>query len=380
MKKTILKSVVLLMVIALMAMFGAVGCKATTAETTAAATTAAAVTTAAATTAAATTAAAETTAAVTTSAKKLVFGNIPAALSDEWNGFSVENFKYAADKMGVEVQVLDPAWDDTKALASLEDLITKKVDAVGVFVLTPESAQKFSTIASEAKMPLAFENTDVMKSVTGDFLFDVNEDYYAESYDAVKYIIDHKLGTKLLFLRGAPGMGIVEACLEGVQQSIKDNGGLELAGYRDTQWETKTAQDAAADFIQSGVKFDVVFCQNEPVALGAINALRDAGITGVNIVASNGSPNGLEMIKKGEIVATASVPVSLQGLYLFKALYLYAAKGLVPPSKHIVIDDMMIDKSNVDQAISWIPSDKLIELIGGLENWDTKGYGQYLNN
>ena len=98
-----------------------------------------------------------------------------------------------------------------------------------------------------------------------------------------------------------------------------------------------------------------------------------------NIVASNGSPNGLEMIKKGEIVATASIPVSLQGLYIFKAMYLYAAKGLVPPSKHIVIDDMMIDKNNIDEAISWIPSDKLIELIGGLENWDTKDYGQYLN-
>ena len=341
MKKTILKSVVLVMVIITMVMLGTAGCKTAVTETTAAA----AETTAAA--AETTAAAAETTAAAaeTTAAKKLVFGNIPAALSDEWNGYSVENFKYAADKMGVEVQVLDPAWDDVKALASLEDLITKKVDAVGVFVLTPESAQKFVTIANKANMPIAFENTDLMKSVTGDFLLDVNEDYYAESYDAVKYIIDNKLGTKLLFLRGAPGMGIVEACLEGVQAAIKDFGGLELAGYRDTQWETKTAQDAAADFIQSGVDFDVVFCQNEPVARGAINALRDAGIEGVNIVASNGSPNGLEMIKKGEIVATASVPVSLQGLYLFKAMYLYAAKGLVPPVKHIVIDDMMIDKN-----------------------------------
>ena len=176
----------------------------------------------------------------------------------------------------------------------------------------------------------------------------------------VKYIIDNKLGNKAYFSSEAlQEWVLLKPALEGVQAAIKDFGGLELAGYRDTQWETKTAQDAAADFIQSGTKFDVVFCQNEPVALGAINALRDAGITGVNIVASNGSPNGLEMIKKGEIVATASVPVSLQGLYLFKALYLYAAKGLVPPAKHIVIDDMMIDKNNVNDAISWIPSDKL---------------------
>ena len=30
--------------------------------------------------------------------KDIAFGNIPVAMSDEWNGYSVENFKYAAAK------------------------------------------------------------------------------------------------------------------------------------------------------------------------------------------------------------------------------------------------------------------------------------------
>lgn len=378
-KRPLFKTIVVLVVVTILLVMVASGCKTATTETTAAA----------AETTAVETTAAETTAAETTAApeKKLVFGNIPAALSDEWNGYSVENFQYAADKKGVEVQVLDPAWDGEKALNSLEDLIVKGVDAVGVFVLTPESAQRFITIANEANMPIAFENTNMLSNphfppVTGEFLFNVHEDYRTEAYKAVKFVDENNLGTKLFYLMGAPGMGIAEESQVGVEMAVEEsNGKIELVGIRDTMWETMTAQDACADFIQSGVEFDVIFCNNEPIARGALNALRDAGLLEeVNVVASNGSPNGLKMIEDGELKATVSVPVSLQGLYIFKALYLYMTKGLIPPYKRIVIPSTLIDKSNVDEAIRWEPSDALIDLIGGLDDWDTKGVGEHYVN
>ena len=52
----------------------------------------------------------------------IVFGNIPVAMSDEWNGYSVENFLYAAEKMGVEVVTLDSEWDGERALNNLEEV------------------------------------------------------------------------------------------------------------------------------------------------------------------------------------------------------------------------------------------------------------------
>ena len=101
-------------------------------------------------------------------------------LSDEWNGFSVENFLYAADKIGVEVTVLDPAWDGAKALSNLEDLITQGVDSIGVFVFTPEEAQKFIELSNEAGIPIAFENTKLEGNkysvpITGEYLLNVCE-------------------------------------------------------------------------------------------------------------------------------------------------------------------------------------------------------------
>jgi len=363
MKKTMYKAIVLFVAIALLAVLGVSGCKSTATTTTAAAET---TTTAAA--AETTTTAAETT--TTAPAKKLVFGNLPVALSDEWNGYSVENFKYAAAKKGVEVQVLDSAWDSNKQLSNLEDLITKKVDQISVFVYTPEEAQKFITKANEAKIPISFENTKLVGKVQGDYLFNVAFEYAQTGYLAFKYISQTYPGKKVFYARGLPGMGIVEEYMVGIDKAIKEFGTVKVDIQRDTNWDTKTAQDATTDVIASGQKFDVIFANNESMAVGCYNALKDAGLAGkIPIITTGGGPTGIKLLQDGIVQATVAAPVSLQGLYLFKAMYLYATQGITPPQKFIAPDQSVVTKDDLDKIIPWQPSDKLIDMIGGLDKW-----------
>jgi len=363
MKKTMYKAIVLFVAIALLAVLGVSGCKSTATTTTAAAET---TTTAAA--AETTTTAAETT--TTAPAKKLVFGNLPVALSDEWNGYSVENFKYAAAKKGVEVQVLDSAWDSNKQLSNLEDLITKKVDQISVFVYTPEEAQKFITKANEAKIPISFENTKLVGKVQGDYLFNVAFEYAQTGYLAFKYISQTYPGKKVFYARGLPGMGIVEEYMVGIDKAIKEFGTVKVDIQRDTNWDTKTAQDATTDVIASGQKFDVIFANNESMAVGCYNALKDAGLAGkIPIITTGGGPTGIKLLQDGIVQATVAAPVSLQGLYLFKAMYLYATQGITPPQKFIAPDQSVVTKDDLDKIIPWQPSDKLIDMVGGLDKW-----------
>jgi hypothetical protein len=50
-------------------------------------------------------------------------------------------------------------------------------------------------------------------------------------------------------------------------------------------------------------------------------------------------------------------------------MYLHATQGIMPPEKFIPLPDMPITKETLDENISWVPSDDLIDLIGGLESW-----------
>jgi ribose transport system substrate-binding protein len=372
MKRPLLILMVVAMVIALVATIGLSGCKtATVAETTAAATTAAAETTAAATTAAATTAAPETTA-----AKKLVFGNLPTSLSDEWNGFSVENFKFAAASKGVEVQVIDAAWDGAKQLANLEDLISKGVDAISVFVWTPESGEQYAEKAKAAGIPIFFENTKLSSDLInytfkGDYVFNVACEYDNIGYEAIKWLDTTYPGCKILYVRGQAGMGIVEAYEAGVEKAIKEStSGTTVAIRKDTQWDTQTAQPVVADVIASGEKFDAIFANNEPIAQGCYNALKDAGMEGtIPIIATGGGPTGIKQFDAGIINATVASPVSLQGLWLFKAMWLFTSQGITPPDKFIALPNMVITKDNLDENIPWPASEALFEKVGGLDSW-----------
>ncbi|MCK5249643.1 MAG: substrate-binding domain-containing protein, partial [Spirochaetaceae bacterium] len=137
---------------------------------------------------------------------KIVFGIIPSSMSDEWNGYSVENFKYAAAKKGVEVVVLDPEWDGERAQNNLEDLITRGVDHVGVYVYTPEQAQDFINRANDADVPISFENTKLVGNISGDIVVNVAFEYYDFGYEAAKYISLTYPGSKLFYVRGLPGM------------------------------------------------------------------------------------------------------------------------------------------------------------------------------
>ena len=82
------------------------------------------------------------------------------------------------------------------------------------------------------------------------------------------------------------------------------------------------------------------------------------------------------MIQEGSLEATCAIPVSIQGLYMFKAMYLYATKGIKPPEEFILITTNVITKDNLDEIIPWQASDELIDLIGGLDSWDTPGIYQ----
>ncbi len=301
---------------------------------------------------------------------QIVFGNIPVAMSDEWNGYSVQNFKYAAAKKGIEVVVLDSEWDGEKALNNLEDLITKGVDHISVFVYTPEQAQDFIKRANEVGIPISFENTKLIGKVTGDFVMNVAFEYYDFGYEAAKYVSQTYPGSKLFYVRGLPGMGIVEEYMLGIEDALEEFGTVELAVYRDTNWDTETALNATQDVIASGEEFDVIFANNESMAVGCYNALKDAGLDGkIPIISTGGGPTGVQMLKDGIIQATIAGPVSLQGLYLFKAMYLYTVKGIKPPKNFIAPGVMPITLKNLDENTPWEPSDELIEMIGGLDEW-----------
>jgi len=349
------KIIILILITALAVTLGLVGCKTTTTTTTAAETTAAAETTSAVTT----TTAVETT--TTAAAKKLSFGYIMPG-PDPWYAYARDGFVYAAKKLGVEVSVLNSDYDQQKEQANVEDLITRKVDGINLFSFLPEGCQLAAQKANKANIPMTIEMS-ALGPGPGTVVSDIEFDWKKFGEMEAEYIAEHWPNENVLIICGMMGQGPNDLYLSGVKDKLAELGKNKVVGVQPADYNRQKAMDIMQNMLQSGLKFTVVQVGNEDMAMGVIQVLKDAGKLNnpIKVISNNGSPDGLKAIKAGELSATVSTSPSVGSVSAFSALYRFVNGEKVPDKVYAPM--FMITKENVDQAVSWVPSDSTLKAV-----------------
>ena len=306
--------------------------------------------------------------AATAGEKVPVFGYIAHKRTDVWNNYSILSFEAAAREKGVETVIIDPESNMEKAVASMEDLITQKVDGIAVYTITPDLDIRLARMANAAGIPIAFENSLPTPGYEDLYISCVACRYEDIGYAAGRYIGQNWPKAKIFYCMGQPGMNITEPYEEGFHRGLKEEGIFEnLVATQPTDWGTESAMNVTQNLIQSGVEFEVIFANNEQMAQGCLNALRDAGLAGkVKIVSTGGGPDGLQMVRDGLLDATMSAPVSVQGTLSFRNLW-RTYRGIPVTEKFQPLPIVPVNKDNIDSAVSWEFSPAVVKLIGGLD-------------
>lgn len=164
-----------------------------------------------------------------------------------------------------------------------------------------------------------------------------------------KLATDHLIAQgcrRIAHLRG-PGMGIAAARLEGYQQSLQAHK-LEMPPEYvvEGSYDDDKGYRAMQALLHANPVPDGVFCYNDPVAIGAMRAVLDAGLNVPNDVAIIGSGN----VRYSDLL---SVPLSTvdQGTsqigtqaaeLLMKQI---TAENPVPPKKMLIVPKLVVRRS-----------------------------------
>lgn len=296
-----------------------------------------------------------------------VFGNIAYDMKDVWNKYAQEAFEYAAEQVPEDIEIisLDSENDLEKSVALMDELIAKDVDGISIFPISPEQVATLARMANDAGIPVTIENT--MPALDEDeYISVIAAEYDLIGEAAMEYIAETYPGANVLFVAGAKGGGVYESYQEGIDRAMEALGDqITIVDTVHGDWETELSMNVTSDAINAGTEFDVVFANNEQMGKGVRNALDEAGLDEIPIVATGGGPDGLAMIEDGEITATISAPVSLQGLITFRNLYEYVVKGETP-EKFVPLPLQPVDADNLDEAVSWEADETALEFIGGI--------------
>ena len=293
--------------------------------------------------------------------KALKFGYIMPG-PDPWYGYAKDGFLFAAAKNNVNVTVVNSDYDQQKELANLDDLITQKVDGIDLFSFNPDGVQIGAQKANKLKIPLLAEMSAIAKG-PGTVVTDVEFDWYKLGVVIAETIAKLHPGERVLEITGLVGQGPVDLYLKGMQARMKELGTNTLVGIQPADYNREKAMNIMQNMLQSGQQFTVVHVGNEDMAMGVLQVLKDAGKLNnpIHVISNNGSPEGLDAIRNGDLEATVSTSPGVEGLVCFEALYRHVQGKKVPAQ--VMIPMIPIDKTNVASAVAWKVDDNAYAMV-----------------
>lgn len=135
------------------------------------------------------------------------------------------------------------------------------------------------------------------------------------AYDGIsagRYIAEELFATfstpgrgRIIALQGMLANSIAQDRFVGLQQALADNPGVELVAFETANWDRTQAYEVTANMLSANPDIDGVWAANDNMALGALEALREAGLAGrVKVVGIDGVEEIFDAIQRGEAAAT----------------------------------------------------------------------------
>jgi ribose transport system substrate-binding protein len=273
----------------------------------------------------------------------------PGMVSPFYTGI-ISGAKRTAQKLGHKCTVLTPEKESDFAgqVKIVEDLITKGVKGIALCSMNAEAISTAVKKANEANIPVVIFNS-LVDLPSGDVSAYIGYDQAAGGAKCAEYVNRVE--------NGKANVAIIEGLLSsftierkgGFEEKIKEYPGIEVIASQPGDWEREKSMNVAINMLQVNPDIDVFFGLSDEMGLGAAQACKAAGKTGVITISIDGNPNAFEAIKKGEHTATLYVMPDQIGVKAIEALDKIIRGEKV--DKKIVTDTVIVDASNVDQYI-----------------------------
>ena len=249
----------------------------------------------------------------------------------------------AAKTFGVKVIQYIPTKPDSipEQLSQVEDVIVKKPNAIIFIPVDYKALVPAVEKINAAGIPVT-NITD--RSAGGDFVAFVGADDYSIGLSVGRRLLK-AIGGKgnVVILEGVKGSLTSTNRVRGFNDAIKENPGVKLLASQPGNFQRLNALQVMENLMQSFPSIDGVLAANDPMAVGAIDAL-DGANRKAQVVGINGSKEAVELIKSGKLLASGDFNGFIQGCLGVEIAVRNLRKQATP--KEVMLKPIVIDKTN----------------------------------
>lgn len=251
-----------------------------------------------------------------------------------------EVVKAKCEELGWECTILDANNDTTKELENMESLAASGVDLIFLDCVDPSAATASQKVAADAGIPLINLDSgvdDMSMQITTVYSNNEQNGLEVGKYYAATLADDFEISAVMLSgntgsiagTQRRDGMfaGIImertgcteeeawtaaeemEASLVSTGKASNADAKFTITGQGWGNWTIDEGLIAAEDLITANPSLNLIMGENDPMLIGALTALDNAGITyGAEgtvqlISAADGSKDGYDRVKAGDIMA-----------------------------------------------------------------------------
>jgi inositol transport system substrate-binding protein len=261
--------------------------------------------------------------------------------------------EYAKTQPGVTLQIEDAKDDVSKQLSQVQNFIANGVDAIIVNPVDTSATGAITKAAADAGVPLVYVNREPI---------DVDKlgpkAAFVASNEAESGTLEAKQICKLLGGKG--NILVIEGVLSNqsaVQRtkdvhevlSTPDCTGIKVVAEQTANYDRTQGQNLMTNWLSKGMQFDAVVSNNDEMAIGALQAMKSAGVDTKKAVVGgiDATQDALASMKAGDLKVTVFQDAAGQGKGAVDAALALAAGK--PVEKKVYIPFQLVTPANMDQ-------------------------------
>jgi simple sugar transport system substrate-binding protein len=260
-------------------------------------------------------------------AKPLVMGFSQVGAESEWRTANTRSIKDAAKHDGVTLRFADAQQRQENQVKAIRSFIAQRVDVIAFSPVVESGWETVLREAKAAKIPVILTDRAVNVSDPTLYATFIGSDFVEEGRKAGRWLLERAAKTpgrslNIVELQGTVGSAPAIDRKAGFEEVIKANPKLKMVRSQTGDFTRSKGKEVMEAFLKAqGKAIDVLYAHNDDMAIGAIQAIEEAGLKpGVDIVviSIDGVKGAFQAMAAGKLNVTVECN-PLLGLQLMAA-------------------------------------------------------------
>jgi len=280
--------------------------------------------------------------------KKITLGFSQIGAESEWRTANTQSIKDAAAKAGINLKFSDAQQKQENQIKAIRSFIAQKVDVIAFSPVVETGWEPVLREAKAAKIPVILSDRAVDVKDDSLWVSFMGSDFVEEGRRAAKWLVGYapikalaaKGDVVIVELQGTVGSAPAIDRKKGFEEVMKAHPNYKIVRSQTGDFTRAKGKEVMEAFLKAeGKKINVLYAHNDDMAIGAIQAIEEAGLKpgkDIVIVSIDAVKGAFEAMMAGKL--NCSVECSpLLGPQLMQAVKDLKAGKVLP--KRIVTEE-----------------------------------------